>query len=367
MADLTWLVREHLGEDAELLERDSGTLSRGRAAAGLLRGGLDARRGGGGRPAHGRPRGARPQRAPGPRPARAGRGRARGGRARRRAPAQLPAGVRGGHVLHARRGLHALPRAQHVARACASTAAARAPRRSSTARRWRCTSAGWPACVDAFVVPSAFALAPAAGAGRSARRPRDGDRVAPARVRRASARATRARTRWWPPACRPRRASTWRSRPAGAPRCRSWWPATARRPRELRALAAGADVRFEGRVGPRAAGRAAPRGGRRRSSRRCTRRSFPCRGRGGDGRRPAHGGLARRRAGRLRARLRAVRRRRRGRARRAAGAPASATRAPASARSPRPARPRPRPRRVAGACARSTATRSVAAVRARVA
>jgi glycosyltransferase involved in cell wall biosynthesis len=38
--DLLWLVREHLGEDAELLERDSALLGRGRAAAGLLRGGL---------------------------------------------------------------------------------------------------------------------------------------------------------------------------------------------------------------------------------------------------------------------------------------------------------------------------------------
>jgi glycosyltransferase involved in cell wall biosynthesis len=40
--DLVGLVREHLGEPAELLERDSARLSRGRAGAGLLRGGLDA-------------------------------------------------------------------------------------------------------------------------------------------------------------------------------------------------------------------------------------------------------------------------------------------------------------------------------------
>ena len=40
VADLLWLVREHLGEDAELLERDSALLGRGRAAAGMLRGGL---------------------------------------------------------------------------------------------------------------------------------------------------------------------------------------------------------------------------------------------------------------------------------------------------------------------------------------
>jgi glycosyltransferase involved in cell wall biosynthesis len=40
VADLMWLVREQLGEPAELLERDSASLGRTRAAAGLLRGGL---------------------------------------------------------------------------------------------------------------------------------------------------------------------------------------------------------------------------------------------------------------------------------------------------------------------------------------
>jgi glycosyltransferase involved in cell wall biosynthesis len=39
--DLLWLVREQLGEQAELLTRSSGELGRGRAALGLLRGGLD--------------------------------------------------------------------------------------------------------------------------------------------------------------------------------------------------------------------------------------------------------------------------------------------------------------------------------------
>ena len=38
--DLLWLVREHLGEDAELLTRDSAQLGRARAAAALLGGGL---------------------------------------------------------------------------------------------------------------------------------------------------------------------------------------------------------------------------------------------------------------------------------------------------------------------------------------
>src|SRR5215212_10952680 len=38
--DLAWLIREHLGEDVEVLERDSAALGNRRAAAGLLRGGL---------------------------------------------------------------------------------------------------------------------------------------------------------------------------------------------------------------------------------------------------------------------------------------------------------------------------------------
>jgi glycosyltransferase involved in cell wall biosynthesis len=41
VGDLAWLVRERLGEDAEVLERDSAGLGRARAAAGLVRGGLD--------------------------------------------------------------------------------------------------------------------------------------------------------------------------------------------------------------------------------------------------------------------------------------------------------------------------------------
>src|SRR5215218_191916 len=38
--DLAWLIREQLGEDVEVLERDSAALSQRRAASGLLRGGL---------------------------------------------------------------------------------------------------------------------------------------------------------------------------------------------------------------------------------------------------------------------------------------------------------------------------------------
>src|SRR3954447_5912506 len=39
--DLMWLVREQLGEGAELFEVDSSVTNSARAAAGLLRGGLD--------------------------------------------------------------------------------------------------------------------------------------------------------------------------------------------------------------------------------------------------------------------------------------------------------------------------------------
>ena len=38
--DLRWLIAEHMGEEVEVLERDSATLSPARAAAGMLRGGL---------------------------------------------------------------------------------------------------------------------------------------------------------------------------------------------------------------------------------------------------------------------------------------------------------------------------------------
>jgi glycosyltransferase involved in cell wall biosynthesis len=41
--NLAWLAREYLGEPVALLERDSGSLRRERAAAGLVRGGLDPR------------------------------------------------------------------------------------------------------------------------------------------------------------------------------------------------------------------------------------------------------------------------------------------------------------------------------------
>jgi glycosyltransferase involved in cell wall biosynthesis len=41
VADLRWLIGEHMGEAVEVLERDSARLSAARATAGMLRGGLD--------------------------------------------------------------------------------------------------------------------------------------------------------------------------------------------------------------------------------------------------------------------------------------------------------------------------------------
>ena len=41
VSDLRWLIAEHMGEPVEVLERDSSELGRARAALGLLRGGLD--------------------------------------------------------------------------------------------------------------------------------------------------------------------------------------------------------------------------------------------------------------------------------------------------------------------------------------
>ncbi len=113
-------ARARLGAARPLPRRDRDA-ARGAGARRRRRGGAAHRRAG-------RPR---PQRQPVVRVAGAGGG-ARGGRARGAAPAQLPARVRGGDVLHARRGLRALPRPRHLARR-----AARVPGRSRRGRRVR--------------------------------------------------------------------------------------------------------------------------------------------------------------------------------------------------------------------------------------
>ena len=115
----------------------------------------------------------RAQPPPDARLARAG-GRARGRRARRAAPAPVPAGVRDRRVLHARRGVHALPRAQH--------AAGRAPELPRQPARGGCLRR----------VAGAVAATP----GRAGRRGDRAERVrarAAARARRAAAVGARAR------------------------------------------------------------------------------------------------------------------------------------------------------------------------------
>ena len=129
--DLAWLVREQLGEPVDAAGTRLGAVGPGRAAAGLLRGGLAA---GGGRGGGARRRGtrrARPQPAADAGLARAGGG-ALCGRARRAAPASVPPRMRGRGLLHARRGVHALPRPQHVA-----GGAAQLPRQSRPGARLR--------------------------------------------------------------------------------------------------------------------------------------------------------------------------------------------------------------------------------------
>ena len=114
MDDLLALVRERLGEPAELLERDSaalGKLSASDRSVARRHGATRGRQGGAPDRRAGR---ARPQPQPAVRLARIG-GRSRGGRARGGAPAPIPARVRHGRVLHRGSGVHALPWSQHVA------------------------------------------------------------------------------------------------------------------------------------------------------------------------------------------------------------------------------------------------------------
>ncbi len=152
--DLMWLVREQLRERAELLARSSSQLGHGRAAIALLRGGLD--------PEEVAPPSARPgadraraQPAAVARLARAGGG-ARRRRSRRAAPAPVPARVRDRRVLHARRRVHALSRAQH-----APGSAPELSRQRAEAAAYAASLAIWQRRLveqaDAVVVPSEFA------------------------------------------------------------------------------------------------------------------------------------------------------------------------------------------------------------------
>ena len=208
VGDLMWLVREHLGEDAELLERDSSRVPGPRRRRRSARRRSASRGGGASGAPHRRPDRARPQPASDARMALAGRC-ARRRRSGRPAPASVPAGVRDRGLLSRRRGMHALPRAQHAARRRAQLPRVTAPRHSPTAPGWRCGSGGWLAQVDAFVVPSRFAgdAAAASSAPRSTA-PFVVPHVMPAEVAAASAVAGAAATRWSHRGWRPRRAWT---------------------------------------------------------------------------------------------------------------------------------------------------------------
>ena len=269
-----------------------------RAAVALLRGGLrPGRRRRRGAP-HRRARRPRPQRAPRVRLARAG-GRARGGRARRAAPAQLPPRLRGRDVLQ-RRGedctrCHGRDTRPGVRLNCRGS---RAEARSSTPRRSRAGSGRLGASADAFVVPSAFALArlQALGAplgGRACTWSRTSVRAFAERLARGR-RAARARRRR---GSRPTRASTSRSRA-----CAARGP-PARRGGRRPATRASCGARrvpaptcaSPGRV-PRGRARAAARGRRARDRALALRRDVRPGGRRGDGGGPAGRRVARRRA-----------------------------------------------------------------------
>ena len=229
VGDLAWLAREHLGEEVELLERDSAHHGRAGAAAGLLRGGRHPEE----VAAAVRRTGARVVHAhnllPALRLARAGGG-PRRGRARRAAPAQLPARLRGRDLLQQpRRGLHALPRPRHAAGRAPRTAAATARRAPSTPPSLALWQRRMVEAADAVVVPSAAALTRLQVAARARRGPRASASSATSCASSPRARRPRpASTRSSSPGWRRRRASTSRSTPARGRGCRSSSPATGR-------------------------------------------------------------------------------------------------------------------------------------------
>ena len=162
--------------------------------------------------------------------------------------------------------------------------------------------------VDAFVVPSAFALGRLRELGAPLGRARPRDRLRAARDRRGLDRRRPAASRWPPAGCRRRRGSPTRSTPRAIPGCRSWSPATARRRPSCASGPPGVDVRFTGALAAGRPRRAAPRGGGR--GRALPLRRDPPAGRaGGDGGRAARGGRRRRRARGGRSRRRAAIRR----------------------------------------------------------
>ena len=192
--DLRWLIREHLHEDVEVLERDSERVGApaGRAS-GCWPAGCGRTRSPTARARDRRAGRARPQRQPDVRAAGAG-GRQGGGRPRRPAPAQLPARVRGRHVLHAGRGLHALPRPQHAPRPQAQLPRRLAGRVRRLRRRARAAPAAPGRRGRRDRRPVRVRAPAAAGPRRAARRQGRGARLGPADVRDARRRAATAST-----------------------------------------------------------------------------------------------------------------------------------------------------------------------------
>ena len=238
------ILPEELGEEVLLLERGSAELSSAHAALGMLRGGIDPRRGLRRRPPSRRARRARPQRQPRVRLARAGRG-PQGRRADGPAPPPVPAGVRDRDVPRSERPrLHALPRAPHVLGRAA--ALPRLAARGGGLRRGA-ADVVTQACRARRRAGHAERLHDRAAAddGRAAAGPRGhGDRQPGARGRaRKADPPTEARDRVGP-VLAPTRASTSRSRRARSPACRSSITGDGPDETELRALAQrlGADV-----------------------------------------------------------------------------------------------------------------------------
>ena len=246
--DLAWLIRTELGEEAEMLERDSAVLGRGRAALGLLRGGLE--------PddvaAAVRRTGARVVHAHNVQPSLGWRALA----------AARDAGARVVLHLHNYRLVcavgtcftHGADCTRCHGRNTLPGRAAELPRRlarrgGGVRRRARAVAAAdRRAPRDAFVVPSAFALARLESLGA----PLGGRAHAIPSVQREFADRSRAAEGEYAlyagPACRRRRASPTRSRPAGSPASRSSSPGDGPEAAALRAARRAAVVRFTGRV-----------------------------------------------------------------------------------------------------------------------
>ena len=274
MEDLAWLIRTELGEDAEVLERDSASLGAARAAA---------------RPAARRAARRRRSRTPCGAPARASctpttsSRRSAGGRWRRRGRPgarvvlhlhnyRLVCAV--GMCFTRRRGLHALPRPQHAA-----GRAAELPRRLARGGRRLRRGAGAVAAAArrrASTPSSCRARSRSGGCdelGAPVGGPRARDRLRAARVRGRLGRRRTASYALYAGRLAPEKGVA--DAVAACARGRPPLVVAGDGPQmdELRALAAGADVRFTGRVEPAELAALRRRRRRRDRARPATRRS----------------------------------------------------------------------------------------------